>query len=146
MDTIGRHLIVEFYECNNDTLNDLDVIREGMKGATLAIGATVVGETFHHFAPQGVSGTIVIAESHLSIHTWPESGYCSVDIYTCGGLNPHPGYEFLAKVIDASSWRLQEIVRGLPEDLEEGQQIRPGDIAIMAKNPQIFKTPASTLA
>ena len=88
MKTVGRHLIAEFYRCDAAIIDDLDAIREALIAAAEVIGATVMGHTFHRYTPHGVSGTVVIAESHLSIHTWPESSYVAVDIYTCGGLDP----------------------------------------------------------
>ncbi|MEO0814400.1 MAG: adenosylmethionine decarboxylase, partial [Myxococcota bacterium] len=111
MNTIGRHLIAEFYGCASHILNDAEKIQAHMLAAAQAIGATIVGETFHKFSPQGVSGSVVIAESHLSIHTWPENGYVSVDIYTCGGLNPRDGFAHLAVALRAESYRVQEILR-----------------------------------
>ncbi len=133
MKTIGRHVIAELYGCASDTLNSIDDIRTFMRQAAELVGATVVGETFHRFAPQGISGSIVIAESHLSIHTWPESGYVSVDIYTCGGLDPHPGIRHLSQVLDAKSVRVQEILRGLPEELNAQQEICADDVQIMSR-------------
>jgi S-adenosylmethionine decarboxylase len=129
--TIGRHLIAEFYGCNPDVLDDTERIRTAMLSAASAVGATVVGEVFHHFAPQGVSGSVVIAESHLSIHTWPETGYVAVDIYTCGGLDPRPGFRHLAVALGAPSCRVQEIVRGLPEDVAHGKALLPEDVQIL---------------
>ena len=95
MKTIGRHLIAEYYECCRETLDQVSTVRQAMLDAAHAIGATVLGENFHQFDPHGVSGTVVIAESHLSVHTWPENGYVAVDIYTCGGLDPRIGFELL---------------------------------------------------
>lgn len=132
LNTIGRHLIAEFYGCSTAILDHQATIETHMLAAAETIGATVVGHTFHRFSPQGVSGSVVIAESHLSIHTWPENGYVSIDIYTCGGLDPRPGFEYLATALDASSYRVQEIVRGLPEDVA-GQEFGPTDVQIMSQ-------------
>lgn len=133
MNTIGRHLIAEFYGCDPSVLNNVESIREGMLAAAEVVGATVVGETFHAFTPQGVSGTVVIAESHLSIHTWPENGYVATDIYTCGGLNPHAGLELLGRHLKARSYRLQEILRGLPEELRAGHTLTPEEVQIISE-------------
>jgi S-adenosylmethionine decarboxylase len=130
--TIGRHLIAEFYGCNRQTLDDQESVRTHMLAAAERVGATVVGEVFHRFSPQGVSGSVVIAESHLSIHTWPETGYVAVDIYTCGGLDPRLGFRHLGEALDARSCRVQEIVRGLPEDVEHGRELLPDDVQIMS--------------
>lgn len=133
MKTIGRHLIAEYYDCRREILDDASSVRQAMLDAARAIGATVLGENFHQFDPQGVSGTVVIAESHLSIHTWPENGYVAVDIYTCGGLDPRIGFELLADRLGASSCRVQEIVRGLPDELDMTATLRVDDVQIMSQ-------------
>ncbi len=84
MNALGKHLLIELNDCNHDLLNDLDTIRDIMLAAAVGCGATVLGESFHRFSPQGISGVIIIAESHLTIHTWPEHGYAAADIFTCG--------------------------------------------------------------
>ncbi len=138
MNTIARHLIAEYYRCDLEIIDDLDAIRRHMLAATAVIGATVVGEAFHKFDPQGVSGTVVIAESHLSIHTWPESGYVAVDIFTCGGLDPRPGFLHLKEALGAGDARLQEIVRGLPDDLEaRDRTLLPDDVQIITEVGQL---------
>ena len=131
--TIGRHLIAEFYRCDLEILDDVDRIRQSMLAAAEQIGATVLGDSFHKFTPQGVSGTVVISESHLSVHTWPEYGYVAVDIYTCGGLDPRPGFEQLREQFGAEAWRLQEILRGLPDDLDNNEMPLPRDISIITR-------------
>jgi S-adenosylmethionine decarboxylase len=84
LNALGKHLLLELNECEHSILNDLPFIRETMLIAARECGATVLGESFHQFNPQGVSGVIIIAESHLTIHTWPEHGYAAADIFTCG--------------------------------------------------------------
>ncbi len=133
MKTIGRHLIAEYYECRRDTLDEVDTIREAMLDAAVALGATVLGENFHQFTPHGVSGTVVIAESHLSVHTWPENGYVAVDIYTCGGLDPRIGFKLLRERLGATSCRVQEIVRGLPDEVEADATIRAEDVLVITR-------------
>ena len=139
MKTIGRHLIAEFYGCNPEVLDDTARIRADMLAAAEAVGATVVGEVFHRFSPQGVSGSVVIAESHLSIHTWPETGYVAVDIYTCGGLDPRPGFRRLGSALEARSCRVQEIVRGLPEDVEHAKLLLPDDVQVLTGTVDTFE-------
>ncbi len=131
--TIGRHLIAEFYQCDADVLDDVARIREAMLDAARAVGATVLGEAFHKFDPHGVSGTVVIAESHLSIHTWPENGYVAVDIYTCGGLDPRRGFDLLHQRLGAVGARVQEILRGLPEELDADATLLPRDVQILSR-------------
>lgn len=133
MKTIGRHLIAEFYRCDRGLLDDVAAIRRHMLEAARLIGATVMGDCFHEFEPQGVSGTVVISESHLSIHTWPEYRYVSIDIYTCGGLDPHLGFRYLGERLGAEQSRVQEILRGLPEDLEDHGLLLPDDVQVMTR-------------
>ena len=90
-----------------------------------------MGEAFHRYAPQGVSGVLLVAESHLSIHTWPEAGYAAVDIYTCGALDPRAGYDVLLAALGASDGRLQEIVRGLPDEVDVRHPIDQSDVAVV---------------
>ena len=84
MDALGRHLLLELRECNKAVLDDLRYLENALVSAAEEAGATVLGKSFHQFAPQGVSGVVLIAESHLSLHTWPEHAYAAVDIFTCG--------------------------------------------------------------
>lgn len=130
--TIGRHLIAEYYSANATKLNDEEFVRHAMLEAAKRVGATVIGESFHSFLPQGVSGSVVIAESHLSIHTWPEYGYAAVDIFTCGNLNPRHGFRWLDEAFEAGSCRVQEILRGLPEEIENDRTLMPDDIQIIS--------------
>ena len=133
MKTIGRHLIAEYYECRRDTLDEVGTIRKAMLDAALALGATVLGENFHQFTPHGVSGTVVIAESHLSVHTWPENGYVAVDIYTCGGLDPQIGFRLLRERLGAASCRVQEIIRGLPDEIDADATLQAEDVQIITR-------------
>lgn len=143
LETLGRHLIAEFYDCDRVLLDDVERMRALLRRAAEIVGATIVGDTFHSFSPQGVSGTVVIAESHLSVHTWPESGYVAVDIFTCGGLDPQPGFVYLGQRLAAGSARVQEIVRGLPSDVAKGRPLAPGDVTIMAHQETLPLSPSS---
>jgi S-adenosylmethionine decarboxylase len=130
VDTLGRHLIAEFYGCGAAVLDDEEGLRAAIVAAAEGIGATVLGLMSHRYAPQGVTATALIAESHLSIHTWPEYGYAAVDIFTCGGLDPRPGFAQLAQALGAERTRVQEIVRGLPEHV--GRAPMPEDVVIFS--------------
>ena len=112
METLGRHLLVEYYGCSFEALNDLQHIEQAMQGAALAADATIVTSAFHRFSPQGVSGVVVIQESHLSIHTWPEAGYAAVDFYTCGDGKPHKAHQHLMEQLRASHAEFLEVERG----------------------------------
>jgi len=113
VDTLGRHLLVEYFGCNPELLDDEDGIRTLMRGAAKAAGATEVAVVFHRFSPQGVSGVVVVEESHLSIHTWPEYGYAAVDFYTCGECDPRRGHVHLMRGLGASEAEVMQVDRGL---------------------------------
>ncbi len=80
----GRHVLVELNDCPRDLIDSAPRLESVMKSCAVEAGATLVSSHFHRFAPQGVSGVVVIAESHLTIHTWPEHGYAAIDVFTCG--------------------------------------------------------------
>jgi S-adenosylmethionine decarboxylase len=84
VEVLGHHVLLDLYGCDIRTLNDVDYVRETLIEASQRIHTTIVSDTFHRFSPHGVSGVVVIAESHLSIHTWPEKAYAAFDAYTCG--------------------------------------------------------------
>ncbi len=114
MNALGRHILVEMHDCNRESLNDLDLIRGIMLKAAVDCGAEVLGESFHRFSPQGVSGVVVIAESHISIHTWPEHGFAAADVFTCGTkVNPVIAADVLIEKLDSKNHTLTEIQRGV---------------------------------
>lgn len=114
MRALGRQMVVEFYGCNSTILNDVAAIKRSMRGAAIASGATIVQDAFHLFNPHGVSGVVVIAESHLAIHTWPEYGYAAVDLFTCGDdVSPDKAFQHLQKHLEAASYSVMEMKRGI---------------------------------
>ena len=114
MNALGKHILLELKDCNEEALNDLGFLRSTLVEAAKDCGATVLGESFHPFNPHGVSGVVVIAESHLSVHTWPEYGYAAVDIFTCGdSVQPEKAAEVLIGKLGAKNHSLIEIQRGL---------------------------------
>lgn len=111
---LGHQLMVEFYDCDKDILDNLAGIEEAMIDAALVSGATIVEKVFHRFSPWGVSGVIVIAESHLAIHTWPEYGYAAVDLFTCGDtVDPLKGFELLEERLGSQNMSVVEMKRGI---------------------------------
>ncbi len=132
-DTLGRHLIAEFYGCDHGVLDDEAAVRSAVQEAAEIVGATVITTASHKYAPQGVTATVLIAESHISIHTWPEHGYAAVDIFTCGGLDPEPGFRHLGTVLRASRCRVQQIVRGLDEHVTRGGDLMPQDVVLFSR-------------
>jgi S-adenosylmethionine decarboxylase len=114
LNALGRHLLMELEDCNEEILNDLETLKAAMLAAADEAGATVLGESFHRFAPYGISGVVVIAESHLFIHTWPEYGYAAADIFTCGtSVQPEKAAELLVEKLGARKHTVQEIQRGI---------------------------------
>jgi S-adenosylmethionine decarboxylase proenzyme len=112
-DYLGRHILAEFFDCNPNILNNLQLIEQKMTEAAVECGATVVQKCFHMFSPHGVSGVVIIAESHLAIHTWPELGYAAVDLFTCGETcDPKVAYAFLKKAFNSTAGSYSELKRG----------------------------------
>lgn len=110
---LGRHILVEFFGCSSEILNEVSIIEKGMVNAAEKAGATVINSTFHHFSPYGVSGVVVIQESHLAIHTWPEYQYAAVDLFTCGeSVNPWVSFDFLKEVFKSQNYSALEMRRG----------------------------------
>jgi len=105
--------MVELNGCNAQLLDDTDFIGKAMTQAALRANATIVKQFFHQFSPFGVSGTIIIAESHINIHTWPEHQYAAIDIFTCSDtLLADQAIEFLEKELEAESCTTSMINRG----------------------------------
>lgn len=114
MGALGRHILAEFYGCPGDIISDLEQIKQAMVTAALKAGAEVKETVFHQFSPQGVSGVVVISESHLAIHTWPEFGYAAVDIFTCGQtVDPWVSCNYLKEIFIAQNMSAREIKRGI---------------------------------
>ena len=111
--SLGRHILVEYYDCDKEILMDPVLIEKQMNQAALEAKATILTSKFHHFSPWGVSGTVIVAESHLAIHTWPEYGFAAVDFFSCGDIDPWKSFEYLEKSLKASLSELVEIPRGL---------------------------------
>jgi S-adenosylmethionine decarboxylase len=120
MKILGRHLIAELSDCNREILDNRDLLEQYLKEAVRLSGATIVRSVFHRYTPQGVSGVVVIAESHLSIHTWPEYAYAAVDFFTCGeSVDPYKAFEYMKKVLASKNAQFREIKRGLPSSDEQ---------------------------
>ena len=113
MDSLGTHLLLDLKQCNAELLDDLEYIREVVLTAAQEAGATVVGETFHKFRPIGVTGIVAIAESHISIHTWPEHSYAAADIFTCGAsLTPVRAADLIVEMLECEDVSISDVKRG----------------------------------
>lgn len=115
VDTLGTHLLVEYHGCDLAVLDDIAAVRTMMRAAAEAAGATVVAEVFQPFAPQGITGVIVIEESHFSVHTWPECGYAAVDFYTCGDCVPQRADAVLRQALRPDHVEVMLVRRGLKD-------------------------------
>jgi len=116
MKTIGRHLLVEYLDCDASILDDKDMIEKLLIEAAEAAGTTVVASVIKSFEPQGVSGVVVIEESHLSVHTWPENAYAAVDFFTCGNGDPLKAHNVIYKGLKAQKSEYKLFKRGNIEE------------------------------
>lgn len=116
MHELGRHILAEIYGCNSEILNNKEFIEKIMVDSALKAGAEVREVVFHKFSPQGVSGVVIISESHLTIHTWPELGYAAVDVFTCGDkINPWDACNYMTEKFEANNMTATEVKRGIFE-------------------------------
>jgi S-adenosylmethionine decarboxylase len=116
---LGQHLLLDLFDCDAKAIGSLQIVKTSMLEAARRACATVVNTVFHEFSPCGVSGVVVIAESHLAIHTWPEQRYAAVDIFTCGDvLEPKVAADYLQQLLGATQVSLVQFERGIlnPEE------------------------------
>ena len=114
MNTLGIHLLIDLEQCDEEILDNLDEIRELLTHAAKNGGAKVVGDTFYKFDPHGITGVVSIAESHISIHTWPEHSYAAVDIFSCGqSFREQVSADTLIIGLKCKNPRITRIERGL---------------------------------
>jgi S-adenosylmethionine decarboxylase len=107
----GAHLIVDLYEA--ERLDDIDHIEDALRRAVDAANATLLHIHLHHFEPNGgVSGVAVLAESHISIHTWPENGYAALDVFMCGNADPDACIPVLREAFKPKNIAVSELLRG----------------------------------
>ncbi|MGI4794527.1 MAG: adenosylmethionine decarboxylase [Janthinobacterium lividum] len=107
----GTHLLIDLWDAEN--LSDPALIDVALREAALSAGATILHSHFHHFTPNGgVSGVVVLAESHITIHTWPERGFAAIDIFMCGACDPHDSMPVLRAAFLPKRVTLSEERRG----------------------------------
>ncbi|MBN9417731.1 MAG: S-adenosylmethionine decarboxylase proenzyme [Candidatus Eremiobacteraeota bacterium] len=125
MKALGRHIVAELSHCNSEILTDLDRVQAAMVQAALVARAEIRELAFHRFYPTGVSGVVVLAESHLAIHTWPDVGYAAIDVYTCGDTaEPMRACRFLAEQFGCQDLQTTVMDRGIPSpDGSYGHQV-----------------------
>ena len=118
MPSLGSHLLVELFGCKGESLEREDFVGKAMRDAADASKATVVEQSFHEFKPYGVSGAVIIQESHYTIHTWPEHGYAAVDLFYCGGtVLVHRAVEVLQERFEPSRIKFLVVRRGLENEV-----------------------------
>lgn len=123
MEALGRQILVEFYDCNSEKINDVEFIESAFLKAIRVSGATIISHNFHKFSPHGISGMVVIAESHVSIHSWPEYNYAAVDIFTCGNIiDPWVIQEQLKEAFESKNISSMEMKRGMFK-MEPGEKL-----------------------
>jgi len=111
---LGRQVLIELKNCSHNVLNDIQYLRTCLRETAELIGATVVNDSFYQFTPYGVSGVVIIAESHLAIHTWPEYDYAAIDVFTCGHtIEPKDAVPILVDKLGARESSCTEINRGV---------------------------------
>ena len=121
LNALGTHLLIEFYNCDRKVLDDEKSMEGLFINAARKAKATVVEQVFHKFSPHGVSGVVVISESHLAVHTWPEYGYAAVDIFTCGTeIDPWVAQKVIRDGLKAENTTALEMKRGSLQ-LPQGQ-------------------------
>lgn len=126
MKALGSHLILELYSCPAALLDDPRHVAQVMTSAVEASGATMIKPFFHQFAPQGVSGVIIISESHFTIHTWPEFGYAAIDVFTCGDvIDMDVAAETLRAGFRAAGMHKMSLSRGMLDLPEEQIRHKP---------------------
>jgi S-adenosylmethionine decarboxylase len=114
LNALGRHLLLELFDCAPDAIDSLEAVKGALVEAARRAQATIVDVVFHEFNPFGISGVVVIAESHLSIHTWPEYRYAAVDIFSCGDmLKPEVAANYLVEQFAAERASVVEMQRGM---------------------------------
>ena len=123
MRALSQHTLIEFYDCNPARLKRARDLKGSFCEAVLKGGGTIVKAVFHNFSPYGVSGVVVITESHVTIHTWPEHGYAAVDIFSCSRKLRHAVIrEQLKRVLGARRVAWKTFQRGPGP----GKTSRPG--------------------
>ncbi len=112
--SLGRQALAEFFNCSSQILDDRESLEHIMIKSAEAAGAFPVKSLFHKFSPHGVTGVVIISESHLSIHTWPEYSYAAVDIFTCGNtIDNIRAMEYIKDKLSSGYYSIMEISRGI---------------------------------
>ena len=110
---LGIHVIADLRQCDASLIDDLDYVKHSLHSAAETLAVTLIAESFHKFSPQGVTGILSIAESHISVHTWPETLFAAIDIFTCGtNFDPLKAAHFLSDKFECQSPEFTVLHRG----------------------------------
>ncbi|MDI6890904.1 MAG: adenosylmethionine decarboxylase [Thermodesulfovibrionales bacterium] len=135
MYALGNHLLIELRDCNPEILKSLEKVKKVLISAAKEAEATIIDLSFHEFNPFGISGVVVIAESHLTIHTWPEYSYAAVDIFTCGDvIRPEVAASYLIRQLECKNPSIVEMKRGI---LSHKNEKLPHKVLSISNNPFI---------
>jgi len=117
--SLGSHLLIELFDCDPDSLKTESSVGTAMMDAAVASEATIVTDSFHEFKPYGVSGAVIIQESHYTIHTWPEHGYAAVDLFYCGGtIYVHRAMDLLKDRFKPGRMKFLVVRRGVQSEVD----------------------------
>ena len=119
---LGRHFLLELYDCDAAVLNDVERIEGVVRKAVKKMGATLIGVASNQYSPHGVTCMALLAESHLSVHTWPEYGYAAIDIFGCGETTPELAVDALEEVFEPARTRCLKLRRGFPQSMGEPEK------------------------
>jgi S-adenosylmethionine decarboxylase len=111
-DTVGAHVLADFWGCQFEKLDDAELLMESLRQAAKNAQMTILGEESFKFHPQGFTGLLLLSESHISIHTYPERGYAAIDVYTCGGGMTQRAIDFLKEVLEPARVNEMLVQRG----------------------------------
>ncbi|MCT4663653.1 MAG: adenosylmethionine decarboxylase [Flavobacteriales bacterium] len=121
---LGNQVTIDFYDCSYSVINSVEKITEIMEGIAKYMGLHIVNTTIHAFSPIGVSGVVVIEESHIAVHTWPEYGFVAIDFFTCNQT---------VEILKAKAWLKEQ----LESQKEEIQEIKRGNPAFLNKKTPV---------
>jgi len=139
LNALGTHLLVELRDCNPDIIKNIEKVRNALVSAAKEAKATIVNVSFHEFNPFGISGVVVIAESHLTIHTWPEYAYAAIDIFTCGDIiKPEVAASYLIEQFECKNPSIVEMKRGILS--HENEKLPHKVTSSSTCNPEIYQT------
>ncbi len=116
-DTVGAHVLADFWGCQFGKLDDAELLMTSLRQAALSAKMTILGEEQHKFNPQGFTGLLLLSESHISIHTYPEQGYAAIDVFTCGSGMTQKAIEYLKQILQPTHVNEMVVRRGIPDPI-----------------------------